>query len=133
MYYIGNAFSLQMLQVDSMTNLSVTPVLEPSDILSDAYMCGECMATGLSSGDTFCPSCGGEYIVPRFTSAIGHQDTANVVSSILGITIPCNRINISLNQGDVLIVAQVVGGRLPEGAITLPDGFRLQFFRVEIV
>lgn len=33
---------------------------------------------------------------------------------------------------DTLYVGQVVGGRLPEGATTLPDGFEIKFIRVEI-
>ena len=67
------------------------------------------------------------------TSAIGHADTAAVVSDILGREVPCNRMNVSLEKGDVLYVAQVMGGRLPEGATTLPEGFRLEFRRVEIL
>ena len=67
------------------------------------------------------------------TSAIGHVDTAAVVSTILGREVPCNRANVSLEKGDVLFVAQVMGGRLPEGATTLPEGFRLEFRRVEIL
>lgn len=59
-------------------------------------------------------------------SAIGHQDTAN----ILGV--PMNRINITLKKGDVAYVAQLQGGRLPEGSTTLPEGFSFKFFKVEI-
>ena len=60
------------------------------------------------------------------TSAIGHQDLAN----ILGVE--CKRINISLTNEDCLVVAQLVGGRLPEGSTTLPDGFSLKWFKVTI-
>lgn len=56
-------------------------------------------------------------------SAIGHQDTAN----ILGV--PMNRINVHLSKGDIAYVAQLQGGRLPEGATTLPDGFSFKFNR----
>ena len=59
-------------------------------------------------------------------SVVGHKDTANV----LGVEF--NRENISLNKGDVLYVAQIVGGRLPEGATTLPDGFKFKFLKVAI-
>lgn len=58
------------------------------------------------------------------TSAIGHQDLAN----ILGVE--CNRISISLTKGDELIVAQLTGGRLPEGTTTLPDGFKLKWYKI---
>lgn len=61
------------------------------------------------------------------TSAIGHADTANV----LGVT--PNRVNVHLDAGDVAYVAQLQGGRLPEGATTLPDGFKFKFVKVEVV
>lgn len=60
------------------------------------------------------------------TSAIGHADTANV----LGVA--PNRVNVHLDAGDVAYVAQLQGGRLPEGATTLPDGFKFKFVKVEV-
>lgn len=60
-------------------------------------------------------------------SAVGHQDTANVLG------VECNRINVSLEKGDTLFVAQLQGGRLPEGCITLPDGFTFKLLKVEIL
>ena len=63
-------------------------------------------------------------------SCIGHNDTAKVVSSILGREVPCQRINVTLNAGDVLYVAQLTGGRLPEGATTLPEGFTIAWKKV---
>ena len=65
-------------------------------------------------------------------SVIGHADTAAVVSSILGREVPANRTSISLDTGDELYVAQLIGGRLPEGSTTLPEGFSLKFFKVTI-
>jgi len=62
----------------------------------------------------------------NLSSAIGHQDTANV----LGVEM--NRVNVSLSKGDVAYVAQLMGGRLPEGATTLPEGFKFKFLRVEV-
>ena len=61
------------------------------------------------------------------TSAIGHQDTANV----LGVEM--NRVNVTLKKGDVAYVAQLQGGRLPEGSTTLPPGFSFKFFKVEVL
>lgn len=61
------------------------------------------------------------------TSAIGHQDTANVLG------VPMNRVNVSLKVGDTAYVAQLQGGRLPEGSTTLPEGFRFKFIKVEIL
>lgn len=60
------------------------------------------------------------------TSAIGHQDTANV----LGVQM--NRINVKLQHGDTAYIAQLQGGRLPEGCTTLPDGFKFKFIKVKV-
>lgn len=63
-------------------------------------------------------------------SAIGHQDTAKVVSSMLGFEVKPNRVSIKMSESDVLYVAQYTGLRLPEGATTLPEGASLEFFEV---
>ena len=63
-------------------------------------------------------------------SAIGHVDTAKVVSNILGFEVKLNRVSIKLTESDVLYVAQYTGPRLPEGATTLPEGASLEFFEV---
>lgn len=63
-------------------------------------------------------------------SAIGHVDTAKVVSNILGFEVKPNRVSIKLSESDVLYVAQYTGPRLPEGATTLPEGASLEFFEV---
>ena len=60
-------------------------------------------------------------------SAIGHQDTANVLG------VPMNRVNVTLKKGDTAFVAQLQGGRLPEGATTLPEGFAFKFIKVEVL
>lgn len=57
-------------------------------------------------------------------SAIGHQDTANVLN------VSMNRISVHLNSGDVAYVAQLIGGRLPEGSTTLPAGFHFIYIKV---
>lgn len=61
------------------------------------------------------------------TSAIGHQDTARV----LGVKM--NRVNVTLRKGDIAFVAQLQGGRLPEGSTTLPEGFSFKFIKVEVL
>lgn len=66
-------------------------------------------------------------------SAIGHADTANVLSNILERNIPVNRSTVSLAEGDSAIVAQYIGPRLPEGATTLPEGARIKFYHVKMV
>lgn len=62
-----------------------------------------------------------------YTSAVGHADTA----AILGVQ--PNRINVKLTPETELLVAQIMGGRLPEGSTTLPEGFKMDFFEVKEV
>jgi hypothetical protein len=66
-------------------------------------------------------------------SAIGHADTAAVLSDLLGFEVPMNRAFVTLDEDTEIYVAQLVGGRLPEGATTLPEGFSFKFYRVTIV
>lgn len=60
-------------------------------------------------------------------SCIGHADTAVVLSGLLGVTIPANRVSLNLEEGDLAIVAQYRGPRLPEGSTTLPAGAVIEF------
>lgn len=60
------------------------------------------------------------------TSAVGHPDTAKVLG------VECNRMNVHLSKGDVAYVAQLMGGRLPEGCTTLPKGFTFKYIKVEV-
>lgn len=68
-----------------------------------------------------------ESLPEGLTSAIGHADTA----AVLGV--PMNRINVKLQPGDTAYVAQLMGGRLPEGSTTLPEGFSFKFIKVEVL
>lgn len=104
--YLANAFSLQMLDLTQACNIKVTPMCDIDAI---------------------------EFLsINGWTSAIGHEDTAKVVENYINLYVPFNRINISLKKGDILIVAQLIGGRLPEGSTTLPENFKLKFIKVEI-
>ena len=67
-----------------------------------------------------------------FISAIGHADTAKIVSNILGVEVAMNRINVSLTSETELFIAQVVGGRLPEGCTTLPEGISIKFIKASL-
>ena len=102
MDYLGNAFSLQMLDVNTPCYISVYPVGP------------KCIPIGI-------------------ISCIGHPDTAAVVSAELGCVVPANRISVHLHPGDTLYVAQLVGGRLPEGATKLPEGFTIKYLKVSIL
>ncbi len=66
-------------------------------------------------------------------SAVGHADTANVLTNMLGFEVPMNRAFVTLDADTELYVAQLVGGRLPEGATTLPEGFTFKFYRVTML
>lgn len=57
-------------------------------------------------------------------SIIGHPDTARVLG------FPYNRESVKIDRGDHLLVAQLQGGRLPEGATTLPEGFTFRYMLV---
>lgn len=100
-----NAFSLQMLNLDEVNTVKIEPVKieNVNEILKEG-----------------------------FSSAIGHEDTANVLSNMLDTDIPCNRVSVSLEKGDTVIVAQFVGGRLPAGATKLPEDLKLKFVKVSI-
>lgn len=105
--FMGNAFSLQMMSAD-----------EPHQITTYPMTIGQVRAIYRDS-------------VP-VTSAVGHADTARIVSDLLGVEVPAQRISLHLEKGDLLIVAQIYGGRLPEGSTTLPEGFDLRFVGVKV-
>lgn len=51
-----------------------------------------------------------------FDSAIGHASTAEIVSSLLGIQCPVNRVQYAQEEGDRALVFKL-NGRAPEGVI----------------
>ena len=74
-----------------------------------------------------------EDIPADVVSAVGHADTAAVLTNMLGFPVPMNRAFVTLEPDTEIYVAQLVGGRLPEGATTLPEGYGFRFYRVTIV
>lgn len=60
-------------------------------------------------------------------SIVGHEDTAK----ILGVLF--NRETITMKEGDELYIAELNGGRLPEGATELPEGFSFQYSKITIL
>ena len=68
-----------------------------------------------------------------YESVIGHADTARIVSSMLGVELKANRANVKLEEGDQMIIAQYTGPRLPEGAVSLPDGAKIEFVLIEVM
>lgn len=51
-----------------------------------------------------------------FVSAVGHQGTADVLTAVLGIVIPMNRIAVKMEAGDKAVVFRLTS-RLPEGTV----------------
>ncbi len=105
-FILVNAFSLQMIQGD-VCDIHIATVTE--EVIK--ILVRDC----------------------EWQSAIGHADTANVLSSILEVNVPYNRASVSLTRDNFLIVAQVTGGRLPEGCTKLPEGVQIVFKLVEII
>ena len=71
-------------------------------------------------------------LAPACVSAVGHADTAAVFSAVLGVTVPCNRATVALREGDVALVGQYSGPRLPEGAASLPEGATIRWLVVGV-
>ena len=67
-----------------------------------------------------------ETLPDGLVSAVGHADTARVLG------VECSRVSIKLERCDTLYVAQLMGGRLPEGTTKLPEGFCFKFFKVTV-
>ena len=103
---IANAFSLNMLDLETAQRLIVTPT-SPSFIWEDVQENG-----GI------------------FTSIVGHEDTAAILSEQLGFEVPCNRTTFQLEPDTTLYVGQYKGPRLPEGTKTLPEGAKIEWIAV---
>ena len=65
-------------------------------------------------------------------SYVGHADTAALLSKMLGFPVECHREALTIRDGEVMIVAQYAGPRLPEGSTQLPDGASITWFAVEV-
>jgi hypothetical protein len=67
------------------------------------------------------------YLHRDMESYIGHQDTANLLSNILGLEVPVNRASLTIFPGEDIVIAQYIGPRLPEGTTVLPDDAKIQW------
>ena len=85
--YLSNAFSLGMLPNGGLINIVELQDKHVKSILQDGFI-----------------------------SAVGHQSTVDFMKLLLGIDVPVNRIAITLQPGDKVIVLQLQG-RLPEGKV----------------
>jgi hypothetical protein len=67
-----------------------------------------------------------------FKSAIGHADTAVILSDMLGIHIPFNRESVTIHPGGEILVAQYSGPRLNEGTTVLPEGASIKWMLISV-
>lgn len=130
--YIGNALSLNMVAHIGPHTLRVTPLALDA---VKAALVGGAIDGGIYTG---VPLAHG--VIP----AVGHGNTAAVIDGLLGLGVDGvgdtnvqfstfgGRVNVALEMGDTLYVAQYVGPRLEEGATALPDGAGIDWFRVDV-
>ncbi len=105
--YLGNAFSLNMVKSEDLPYVRFVecPIEEVKEWVA----------------------------IHDWESCVGHLDTANVLTNLLGVEIAHKRTSITLNRGDSMIVGQCKGDRLEEGATTLPEGAVIQWIFVGYV
>ena len=106
--YIANAFSLNMLEKF------------PAEIYAKEVSMREVL----------------EAVKDGAISAIGHKETADFLTNVLGIEITTNRIQIKLGKEDKVFVI-VIGERLPEGKILTSEELmefksKIKFILVEV-
>lgn len=65
-------------------------------------------------------------------NSLGHKDICDLLNGMFGTSLAPNRKSDKLSDGDTVLVAQYIGSRLPEGAITLPEGATLKFLKVTV-
>lgn len=101
---LGNAFSLNMIQGNKTLKTRVLDVEDVQYILKERAV----------------------------TSAVGHDTTAVIFSSMLGHQITSNRTTVKLETGDDFIVGQYKGPRLEEGSTSLPEGAKIEWIMVTV-
>jgi len=100
-----NAFSMQMLISDTTLKFQRIPAVMAEVVLDEAL--GE------------------------IQSFVGHEDFAYLVSQELHHSIPFNRGFYKFDPKDIILVAQLVGGRLPEGCKNIPEGMSIKYWLVK--
>ncbi len=66
------------------------------------------------------------------SSCVGHVDIAGIMSVILNFDIPFNRETIQVIPGDLIILGQYTGPRLPEGMTYLPEDAKISWWSLRI-
>ncbi|MEM4468928.1 MAG: DUF1874 domain-containing protein [Candidatus Nezhaarchaeales archaeon] len=73
--------------------------------------------------------------VSKYVSIVGHESTANLMSTLLSLPVSVNRANIKLKRGDRVIVFQIMT-RLPEGKVLTEEELKsipTAWYLVEVV
>ena len=124
--YILNAFSLSMIDRESQRGTPYGYIPKIGDAMTSARYPKPCDEPA-SLLRMFID------ITAEIVSAVGHANTAAVFSTILGIPVKANRINVKLKNypdGDMALIGQYIGPRLEEGATELPEGARIEWWTI---
>lgn len=68
-----------------------------------------------------------DYYKQHAVSYVGHKDLAKLLN------VDYNRESLKLRDGDILLVAQLMGGRLPEGATELPRNVSIKYLCMQLL
>lgn len=68
-----------------------------------------------------------DYYKQHAVSYMGNEDLANLLD------VDYNRESLKLRGGDVLLVAQLMGGKLPKGATELPHNVSIKYLCMQIL
>ena len=107
MKYLGNAFSLAMLPGGDVTvQVREVRAREAREILR-----------------------------PGFTSCVGHESTAQLLSHKLHLPVEFNRVSVSIREEDILVVAQLMGERKEYKDMSREEiaTYPIKFFLVRII
>jgi len=107
MLYVANTFSLNMLDGSAVLRVHEVDASEVKKLLEHH----------------------------KWESCVGHQSTAEILSTLLGRDIPLNRVAVKLHKGDTAIVFQVMV-RVEEGKVLSKDEIEklpTKFMTVEVL
>jgi len=97
---ISNAFSPNMLEKSELVAIFKLDIDSAKQLVNEAYRNGR-----------------------PIISIVGHQSTANLLSQMLGIEVPVNRVDYKLSEYDLLLVF-TIPVRLPEGRVLTDEEIR---------
>ena len=108
--YVSNSFALSMLDKERIKDRPRTPI----------YLGGVEEARQRIAD--------WEFYGASVISCIGHADTAELFTRLLGRNLPFNRISVKLDDQSCILVGQYSGPRLTEGATELPEGAEIEWW-----